>query len=559
MVMLSLVLPVHNKAQGGVQVAQERNAIPGYSEPNTPPNKPLPATVQAALNNGQLNLDPAAFVNGQLNLNQALYVRWYDSNRTPPPQGIVVFLPGVIAGANSFSIIAPRIVQLTGGNFEVWTMDRRSNLLEDPSKMIEAEVAGTRPAAVNALNYYSDPTSPGAYLGNHPFEISPMLAEWGLDVHLRDAKAVVDQARSVVGASGKVFLGGISLGAIMAEMFAAYNFNGTAGYTLVNGLILLDATAAPGAPGVGPISDNDYLNGTQNGPLGASPGVNRLRNPQAPGDEPFPVTVLQEPGRMVPFNPLTFQLAEVAAQLALFDPNGTSPLPSPFTFVPATNEAAFGYNLDDEFQQTAFVRISMGFLAGAPDAVAIRMNDPNSPANPNGLWQPKNLAPTLQTWAKLSDLTSIGLKGAEPSDLPTVARSLFYGAGGSGSAAKAAGTSNFLEWYFPTRLLADMNKVFDLGKTPLSPTALAAQMQNGGNAITMTQNKSVNIPILPFRAQYGIIPNALAFTFYKNSTSITAANFKPIIQLTDYAHGDVILAANDQVAKPVADFVTGKL
>ncbi|MBI4469729.1 MAG: hypothetical protein HY650_10450 [Acidobacteria bacterium] len=56
-----------------------------------------------------------------------------------------------------------------------------------------------------------------------------------------------------------LFLAG-SVGAFMAEQFAGYNFDQTAGFTLIDGMVLMDGTLAPGAPGQGATPDDRYLN-----------------------------------------------------------------------------------------------------------------------------------------------------------------------------------------------------------------------------------------------------------------------------------------------------------
>jgi pimeloyl-ACP methyl ester carboxylesterase len=358
------------------------------------------------------------------------------------------------------------------------------------------------------------------------------MAEWGLDGQLRDFRAVVDQARAT---TPNVFLGGHSLGAALAQMFAAYDFGDTAGFQLIKGLIILDATADPTGLGIPAISDEVYFNGGE-GPLGPVVGLNQLRNPTAPEHTPFLV--------QSPFSPTWFQLLEIGAQLALVDPTGPSVLREAMPAlvpVPATNAAAFALNVDDEFQNLVSARFSIGFLSippgGSATGVATRMDDP-AKTNPNGLWAPKDLSPALQQWAPLKDLSSLGREfksGPETSDFDTVAQAFLLGAGNQ---TAALGDTNLVEWYPPNRLLTDMVKVADLGRRPLSAPVIAAQTARGGNPLTLTENRRVNVPLLAVRnSEGGIVPNNLAFQLYVRSTSIRKVT---IAVMENYTHVDVL-------------------
>ncbi|MBI3951989.1 MAG: alpha/beta fold hydrolase [Acidobacteria bacterium] len=528
-VLTALGVPTGHRAQGTVQVAYERHVLPSYVEPNTPgaPGVAVDPALAAAIT------DPAAFdADGSLNLNKAIYVRFLDRNRTAPPEAILIHIPGPVAGSNSFGFVASEILRLSGGRFEVWAVDRRSNLMEDLMPMIAAENANTLTASQATINaYLNNPAGAGGYLSSHPFAASSFMAEWGVDVMMRDVKTVVDQARTI---TPSVFLCGHSLGAVLAEIFAGYNFGGgVAGFQLIKGLIILDGTAAPGAPGVAPISDDVYFNGGA-GPAGDVVGLNQLRSPTAPEHAPFLVE---------PFNPLLFQLVEIGCQLALLDPDGPSVLRQvvpTFVPVPATNAAAIGMNIDDEFQSEIFARFSIGFLrvpsGGSATDVATRTDDPSS-ANPNGLWRPKDLGSTLQQWDARKDLSSIGLAGPEVSDFNTVVRSFLLGAGNQ---TTAIGDTNSLEWYFPNRLVTDVSKLIDLGKTPLSAQAIAAMTARGDNPLMLTENKKVNVPLLAIRTtEGGFVPSNLAFLLYRQSTSIPQ-NKVSVFTMNNYAHVDVL-------------------
>jgi pimeloyl-ACP methyl ester carboxylesterase len=540
-----------------VSVGRERQVIPGYNEPNTPPNVPISDQLRNALT------DPALVRDGQVNLNQAVYVRLFDRQRTTTPKAIVILIPGIISGANTFKVLGSVLVQRSGGDVEVWAVDRRANLLEDAVPMIQAENARTTKAALAAMDsYLNDPNGRGGYIANHPTELSRFMAEWGLDVHLRDLKAVVDQARQISGGPRpKVVLGGHDFGANLAALFAAYNFNGVAGYSLIDGLLLLDGTPSPNAPPPSPQvpSDESYLNTGINLSGLLVSGLNRLRNPQGPSDAPF---LLGDT-----FGPSSFQLVEVYAQLALFAPDEGSPLPQSLgPPVPATNAAALAMNVDDEFAPQSLTRFSMGFLRIPPGKsiadVATSGPDPDH-VNPNGIYTPRNLGtdaagnPMLQQWAGLTDLSTIGLRGKEYSDLATVAQGILYG---NGDGSTLPGEANFVEWFFPERLLLDMLLAWNLDTANLSPRVVAALTARGGNSITVTENKRMNIPVLGVSAEQGIFdtrPYPAVFAFFPYQRSIPSAKFCGPSPLKDYAHNDVVWSANPQVADLIMQFING--
>ncbi len=531
------------QAAAAVNVVSHRYVIPGYDEPNTPPNVPVSDALRAALT------DLAVIRDGEVNLNQTGYVRFFDGNRARPPETIVILVPGPIGGANAFRFLATEIVRRSGGAIEVWALDRRANLLEDLLPLWRAEQMGTAGAALEALAHITEhPDGRGGYIANHAEEVGRFMSEWGLDVHVRDVKAVVEEARKIAGA--RIFLGGHSLGAILAEAFAAYDFEGIPGYRLIHGVILLDGT---GIPNMNPlISDEQYL-----------AGLNALRSPAQPEDAPFALR---------PFGPYHFQFLEIAALLALVDPDGPSPLDRyapELIAVPMTNAAVLGVILDDEFQHQPLARFSIGFLRIPPDhplaSVATRSRDP-SLLNPNGLYAPKDLGEGRQQWASVSNLHSLDptfIHGPEPSDLSRVARLLLTGSGrGSSDDALArelfpdAPEANFLEWYFPQRLLLDLLRFSDLDATRLSPAITAALTARGGRVPMLTENRRMDLPVLAIQARQGLFPplaGSLPFTRYKNSTR--ALHFTYSL-LPNSAHGD-LLTGTDQDARgrTVADLI----
>ena len=72
------------------------------------------------------------------------------------------------------------------------------------------------------------------------------MRHWGLATALSDLRVVVRRARECVGPRGKVFLGGHSLGGMLAQCYAAWEFPGRPGHDEIDGLVLIDG--AVGGP-----------------------------------------------------------------------------------------------------------------------------------------------------------------------------------------------------------------------------------------------------------------------------------------------------------------------
>jgi pimeloyl-ACP methyl ester carboxylesterase len=536
-------------------VARERVVIPGYDEPNTPPHVSVSAELRAAVT------DPAAFVDGQLNLNQAIFVRFFDPSRESQPKAILVLVSGGQGGANGFAPLAEALVPRFGGDLEVWSLDRRWNLLEDATAMIKAESRLTVESALEAAEYYvRDPNGPGGYIANHP-EAVPFLAEWGLDVVMRDAKAVVDVART---RAPKVFFGGMSSGSMLSQLFAAYDFDGTPGYSLISGLVLVDGTLFPGmAPSR---SEEEYLDkgwmharGTTRGARFFLPGLNQLRSGSA---SPFP-SAPEEGDRLNTI--CRTQIREILAQLVLADPEGPSPAPQLWPWMrlpPATNEAMFALGADDEFVG-GISGASLGFLdipAGKKlDDIVRRVPDRGIiHPNPDGLFRAQDLGvdaqgkPILQRWNKSLDLRAVGLKGKEWTDLALFARQHLYG---NGKASLPTAEANLVDWFFPTRLWLDMGLVSNLDSSAMTPRIVKALTERGDHAITVLHNHEVNVPILCIGGSAGAAWSEDIWRPYQKTVSTAPKDFRVAI-LEDYTHIDMISSHESAVPDLVYEFLT---
>ena len=160
-------------------------------------------------------------------------------------KNVLVLEPGTSAGAGFMRLGAQAIVK-SMPDWQVWSVDRRENALEDHS-VIDGYIEGKK-TAQQSFDYYlgwlSDPTI-------QPHFTAPTTAEttyardWGMNVAIGDLHQVIDQAK---GLGGKVVLGGHSLGGSIATAYATWDFNGKSGGDDLDGLVLIDGASGPGAP-----------------------------------------------------------------------------------------------------------------------------------------------------------------------------------------------------------------------------------------------------------------------------------------------------------------------
>ena len=160
-------------------------------------------------------------------------------------RNVLVLEPGTSAGAAYFVPLASWIVQTLPG-WQVWSVERRENLLEDQSMVNQAKAGKASTQAV--FNYYI------GWLTNHSvthhFEpvvdsTVPYAKGWGLKVAVEDLHRVIAAARKL---GGKVVLGGHSLGGSVVTGYATWNFNGKPGADGLAGLVYDDGASFGRAP-----------------------------------------------------------------------------------------------------------------------------------------------------------------------------------------------------------------------------------------------------------------------------------------------------------------------
>ena len=155
---------------------------------------------------------------------------------------VLVLEPGTSAAAAYFVPFAKWLVERVGG-WQVWSVERRENLLEDQSMLTKAKLG--KASAEEVFNYYLGWIVNPAI--KHHFNAVPesrvgFAREWGMNVAVEDLHVVVEAAKAL---GGKVVLGGHSLGGSVVTAYATWDFGGTPGADGLSGLVYDDGGSSP--------------------------------------------------------------------------------------------------------------------------------------------------------------------------------------------------------------------------------------------------------------------------------------------------------------------------
>jgi hypothetical protein len=588
--MLLLLLPLvciagGSGAQPPGRVIQRVVHSPGFVEPHTPGSG---APEEAAAAPGLV-----ALLGAPVDLNRIATVRtrWQGPGRgVPRPRAILVLIPGFLGGATTLDPIARDLVAAFRGRLEVWAVDRRPNQLEDRLGSLHASEAAREPecqtsppapgcALFEGAQFYFpdfDARPFGDFPGPRDLDVDldgtldpqlpltdrfgvtrgPILfaqddvrfmAHWGLDTYFRDWKRLLESARERVGPGGVVLLGGHSQGTSWSTLFAAYDFDPDpgrvdAGHRYLDGLVLLEGG------GAGPGSASEPSLAAYQATVAAL---------AANGGPDVFLTALAGLIQLLPLG----QVGEVASLGAFYQPNEPalaqrttifgSGLVSVLLRAPATNRAAVGFFLDDDFSSFAAFRASLGFSDDGDNFYRTEFGTPFYQALPNG---------ALRTWKEFDDPTlpscppnveDVGVGCAlvdngppfgperEVTSLDAFAKTQF-------------GKANGFEWYFAS---GRPNLDFSYGRDASALVAehLARDPRDEG-PLVITQNARVDVPVLAIGGSNGLTPEASSFAGYLGSIA-TPEEDREVHILGGYAHLDVLTAQDNEAVPLVAEFI----
>jgi hypothetical protein len=248
----------------------------------------------------------------------------------PSARNVLVLEPGTSAGGAYFLPLARWIVS-RAPNWQVWSVERRENLLEDHSMLNRAKEG--KATANQLFGYYlghlTDP-SIKQHIVPVPDSRVGFARQWGLNVAIQDLHTVIRAARKL---HGKVALGGHSLGGSVVTAYATWNFGGKPGADQLAGLVYDDGGSFA-----------------------------------APESAAAATAVLQKLGASTPWlafsgvpAPYLGLYSAVGSTVALLAPNQPSLTatfaPTPASLkppVPATNLATFGFDTDTKTSKLVF-------------------------------------------------------------------------------------------------------------------------------------------------------------------------------------------------------------
>jgi pimeloyl-ACP methyl ester carboxylesterase len=155
---------------------------------------------------------------------------------------VLVLNPGTSASASYFVPVAKDIVKRAKG-WQVWSVERRENLLEDHSVFNKAKAGKATPAQVfdYYLRYLNDPSITKHFQSIPDADVG-FGRNWGMNTEIQDLRRVVKAAKAL---GGKVLVGGHSLGGSITTAYATWDFGGKAGAADLAGLVFIDGGSSP--------------------------------------------------------------------------------------------------------------------------------------------------------------------------------------------------------------------------------------------------------------------------------------------------------------------------
>ncbi|HEY7152277.1 MAG TPA: alpha/beta hydrolase [Solirubrobacterales bacterium] len=157
-------------------------------------------------------------------------------------RNILVFVPGTSAGSAYIGPFARTLLSHVNG-WQVWSVERRENLLEDQSVAERAKQGKVTPKRL--FDYYLGWLADSS-IKNH-FQLIPdseveFAKQWGMRTEVNDLRNVVTRAELK---GGHVVVMGHSLGGSITTAYATWDFNGRPGVRGLSGLVYDDGGSGP--------------------------------------------------------------------------------------------------------------------------------------------------------------------------------------------------------------------------------------------------------------------------------------------------------------------------
>ena len=182
---------------------------------------------------------PGSGLKRGLNLNQVGVIKVGSAKA----KNVLVFEPGTSAGGAYIVPFAKSLVERLPG-WQVWSVERRENLLEDQSEIEKAKKGQATPAQLfhYYLGYITEhpPTEPHMHM--LPPSAVGFAKGWGMNVAVEDLHTVIESAKAL---GGKVVLSGHSLGGSVVTAYATWDFAGSPGADGLSGLVYDDGGSGP--------------------------------------------------------------------------------------------------------------------------------------------------------------------------------------------------------------------------------------------------------------------------------------------------------------------------
>ena len=433
---------------------------------------------------------------------------------TPAPErvrAVIICVPGVPAGAMAYDELARRLVLLSGGEVEVWALDRRANLLEDLTGVQAAERAGDPDLA---WRYYDgDQAIDGKKYQGLPTG-TDYMSEWGLASAVADLRAVVHRVTSGDRKRGVVLMGH-SYGASLVQAYSTWDVAGRPASDELAGLVLMDG----GLQIYEKLTEKSYLTKGS----AAAMSLEKIRAGKG--------VFMDYYG----FGVEAFLSVEITAMRAYLTPGAVTKdkhvdrlatvlfLKTP---PPMTAAAAVGFTVDDASSPLKGMRASCGAPKGPVETFT-------SPLTGEQRVRPADSTLTYD-WLDADQVTP-----PELTSIRTLSRVSFEG------------PTNRLEWFFPGRLLLDSAAV-----RSLSHTDKDWQWRYG---LRTTRVAAMDAPVLTVMAGKGLVPKATSHHWYRDlvapavgtgrpragasrsASSLGGGGFSELV-LPRYAHDDLIHA-----------------